>query len=168
MTTNEKRYYYVTPKDIEKAEMNGITQNVLYQRVHIRGWDVDRAITQPTRKEVPFYSKWTETAEANGINLRVFRDRVRKHGWVEETAATTPVLTPVERGRRGAEMGGKRLYTQSQLEQMDKHGLSKDTVAQRVNKYGWTMEEAVNTPALSFAERTKRVRNNRKRKEALC
>jgi len=96
----EKRYYYISLEDETIAEANGISYQTLYQRVHQYGWDVDRAITQRTRVEVPFHSEWIEVAKANGIKLSLFRQRVRRHGWDEEVAATTPIIPKVESARR--------------------------------------------------------------------
>lgn len=100
MGSGEKRYYYISLEDAAIAESNGISSCALYQRVHQYGWDIDRAITQRTRVEVPFHSDWIEVAKENGIKLSLFRQRVRRHGWSEEVAATTPIIPKTESARR--------------------------------------------------------------------
>lgn len=156
MVNTEKRFYYITPEDTVTAESNGINYANLYQRVHGYGWDVDRAITQPVRKEDPFHSNWIDTAKKNGVKLSIFRARVRKYGWSEEVAATTPIISAVERGKRAG--GARSRFTQEQIKAMESLGLARSTVLQRINSYGWSMEEALTTPTLTLAERSKRVR----------
>lgn len=156
MKINEKRFYYITPEDEVIAEKNGITSNALYQRVHKYGWDIDKSITHPVRKIVRFQSDWIETAKKNGIKLNVFRARVQRYGWDEKTAATTPLISQIERVRRAS--AAKSVFTKDQIKAMEKMGLARSTVRQRVNSYGWSMEEALITPTLSMSEASKRAR----------
>lgn len=167
MSSSEKRFHYITPEDTTTAEKNGITHNALYQRVHSYGWDIDRAITQPMKRDIPFHSEWIDTAKNNGIKLSVFRARVRNQGWDEETAATTPILSSVECGIRSGDK--KNIFTEEQIKKMENLGLSRSTVRQRINSYGWSIEDAVNTPTLSLSERAKRARiGTIKRKKELA
>ena len=149
----EKRYHYITPNDYVTAEENGISEHALYQRVHIYGWDIDRAISQPMRsKGVPFehvWSKWKETAEENGISKDVFYSRCRNSGWAPEKAATIPV---------GELYSGK--WTAEELEIARRNGIdgnSMSLVSIRIKKLGWSKEKALNTPKVSEKERAKRV-----------
>ena len=37
-----KRYFYITPEDFEKAKENGIHKDTVITRVRKLGWDVDK------------------------------------------------------------------------------------------------------------------------------
>lgn len=89
---------YITPEDYEKAEKNGIKN--LYNRVHVYGWSIRRAVNTPPRKRTN-RDYWKEVAIQNGINLNTFFSRIHRSGWSEEEAATTPVMTPEEVARKG-------------------------------------------------------------------
>jgi len=142
----EKRYDYITPKDYITAEMNGITERALNQRVRDYGWDVDRAITQPMRKSTSFkkvWDKWEDTATKNGVSHTRFYHRIKNDGWSEEKAATQKVSN----GR----------WTEKQLEVMKMNNLTPNTVNMRITKMGWSEEKALHTPKMTEAERVKRV-----------
>ena len=47
----EKKYWYITPDDFERAAKNGINQDALRQRVRTLGWDIERAIKTPLKKK---------------------------------------------------------------------------------------------------------------------
>ena len=103
----KNKYVFVTDKQYETALKNGISKNTVYQRVH-RGWDVERAINQPTmdRKEswktnFKNYSvipKWVyEKAKDNGINKSTLINRISNLGWDMEEACTRKALSLGER-----------------------------------------------------------------------
>ena len=46
----EKKYWYITPDDFERAAKNGINKDTLRQRVRTLGWDIERAIKSPLKK----------------------------------------------------------------------------------------------------------------------
>ncbi|MEK4713444.1 hypothetical protein [Sporosarcina sp. FSL K6-5500] len=142
----EKRYDYITPKDYETAEANGISKRAVYQRVATYQWDIDRAVTQPLRNISSFglaWVKWEETATKNGIARNRFYHRIKIDGWSEEKAATQKAKT----GR----------WTEQQLEVMEVNNLTPNTVNMRITKMGWTEEKALNTPKMSETERLQRV-----------
>lgn len=150
----EKRYGYITPQDYETAEKSGITRHALEQRVRDYGWDIDRAITQPLKIQVPFqpiWDEWQDVATKNGISKKLFYHRVKKNGWSKEMSATHPI------------MKGKPLsddWTDEERETARRNGLDKNymnAVKVRIRN-GWTREEALNTPRLTVDERLERVR----------
>ena len=46
-------YYYITPKDYETAESNGLTKKDVYRRVYEENWSIERAISTPKMKMKP-------------------------------------------------------------------------------------------------------------------
>ena len=67
-------------------------EKVSYDTVHNRlfalGWDIERAINEPSQLETSFTKKCKE----HGINPTTARDRIVKFGWTEEEALNTPVV----------------------------------------------------------------------------
>lgn len=55
--------FYITPEEYEIAVKNGIGKVALENRIRKHGWDKERALTQPTQKQVN-NSKWYPIAEA--------------------------------------------------------------------------------------------------------
>lgn len=149
----EKRYDYITPEDYATAEKNGITKSAMEQRVYSYGWDIDRAITQPMRESRCFQSvwdKWGHQATKNGISRAVFYSRINTSGWSESKAASTKMM-------RG---GHPPRYTDEEREIARRNGLDANfmgVVTARIEKLGWTKEDALNTPKLSRKEQAKRV-----------
>ena len=85
--------YYITPKEYEIAESNGISAKNLNKRVREYGWKVEDAITKPLRKnKQKIDRKWFLLAKKNGIKYNTFLVRVRK-GMDLKQAATEPAKT---------------------------------------------------------------------------
>lgn len=149
----EMRYGYITPKDFEIAERNGINATNVRQRVNDYGWDIDRAITQPLtirQKADPVWDEWEQVATENGVYKKLFNQRINASGWSPEKAATTPI-------RKGRPIDLE--WTEEERELARKNGLDKNymnTVKARI-RLGWTREEAFRTPILTENERAKRV-----------
>lgn len=152
--------YYISPESYETAKANGISEINVYHRVYSLGWTVERAITEPVRKSEAFTSDWLAVALKNGISRDRFRNRVRYLGWGEERAAITPVLTPHEVGKLGAAATPKvsRYFTDEQRERLKKMGIAEATARQRIDLYGWSVEEATTKP-LGSRKRRKRYAN---------
>ena len=75
---------YITDKDYEIAESNGINRKLLYTRVYQLGWELERAITQkPRARGVSMF----QLARDNGIPLNLYYKRVHE-GWSPIEAAT--------------------------------------------------------------------------------
>lgn len=90
----EKRYFYITPDDYERAEANGIRRKALSDRVRSYGWDVDKAVNDKIRVSQPFeptWQKWREVCEQHGISRRLFYHRIKTGKMSEELAATKPL-----------------------------------------------------------------------------
>lgn len=136
----EKRYHYITPEDEEIAEGNGINQHALWQR-RDRGWDIDRAITEPLRVETPYqpiWGKWEAVATEHGISRRLFYHRVKLSGWSEKRAATSPLGSRKNKG----------YFTDDEISKMKRLGIGRSTARNRIKVSGWTREEATSTPVL--------------------
>jgi hypothetical protein len=41
----------ITPELLERATQNGINKYTLHARIHLRKWDVERAVTEPTHSQ---------------------------------------------------------------------------------------------------------------------
>ena len=80
-----KRYFYITPEDFEKAKENGIHKETVITRVRKLGWDVDKAITKPARKKRKFTKEEIEIMEENGIDRNTAVCRLN-YGWTVEEA----------------------------------------------------------------------------------
>lgn len=148
----EKRYDYITPDDYEQAELNGISAQLLEQRVRSFLWDVDKAVMTPKKQQRSFkktWAKWKEIATENGIDRDAFTNRVRSLGWDEEVAATT---------KKGVRSRGR--WTDEELETARRNGIDGSSMSiprMRINQLGWSREEALSTPKLTEKERVKRV-----------
>ena len=80
-----KRYFYITPEDFEKAKENGIHKDTVLTRVRMLGWDVDKAITKPPRKIRKFTKEEIKIMEENGIDRNTAVCRLN-YGWTVEEA----------------------------------------------------------------------------------
>lgn len=144
----EKRYDYITPIDYEQADLNGISAQLLEQRVRTNLWDIDRAINTPKKNRKchdQLWSKWSRVAIENGVNRVTFTNRVCNLKWDEKEAATT-----VKRFRRGK-------FTDQEMKIMETNNLTTNSVNMRITKLGWTREKALNTPKLKEKDRLERV-----------
>lgn len=96
---------YITEKDYEEAEKQGICRSTLRTRISMYGWDKEKAIKTPikNKKEALKYPvEWIKIAEENGIGDNLFRIRVREYGMSYEEAATIPKV-------RNKKLGYKRV-----------------------------------------------------------
>jgi hypothetical protein len=85
---------WITKEEKEIAKRNGISKSTLHSRVTYKGWDVERAITEPPKKTA-LIDGYREQCEKNGISSALFINRIRS-GMSKEEAAKTP---PQSRGR---------------------------------------------------------------------
>ena len=136
-----KRYVYITPEDYELAEKNGISNKLLYHRVRMLGWDIDRAVK--TKKKGEEYSAEAyRKAYKIGVCRNTVLERIRS-GWNVEKAFSTPLKN-----------SGKKIFPDWVYEKAKENGISYSAVYSRV-KYGWSLERAC----------TEKLKNNgRKRK----
>jgi hypothetical protein len=77
---------YLSDRDYQIAESNGISRHNAYQRFYSNGWSKERAITEPLRKDANYKRKCQEI----GLSYHTFCKR-RKLGWSMERALTEPV-----------------------------------------------------------------------------
>ena len=124
-----KRYFYITPEDFEKAKENGIHKETVITRVRKLGWDVDKAITKPARKKRKFTKEEIETMEENGIDRNTVSCRLN-YGWTLEEAISRP-----------KKPGRQYIYPEWVYEEANKNGIKYTTVNSRI-KDGWDMKRA--------------------------
>jgi hypothetical protein len=122
----------VSKRDIERAELNGISRSTLLNRVYSLGMEVEEAIAIPVMKNPP--SLWRDYESVAVIGRTTFYSRVRK-GWGPKEAAITP-LQP----RKGQKIFPEHIKTAK------KHGISHATLKMRVNGYHWSLERATTEP----------------------
>lgn len=83
----------ITFEAYEKAIKNGISKRHVYQRVHVYGWSVERAITDPVKKRNINgrygHERMIAIAEQNGISVSTYYKRLRE-GMSRRDAATKP------------------------------------------------------------------------------
>ena len=125
----EKRYWYITPEDYEIAAKNGIKKDTVNQRVRRYGWDIDRAITQKS-KRVDLPQEVMNKANEIGIDKETVLRRIRE-GWNMEEACSTII------GRTGR----PRSHPDWVYEMAKKNGIRLATVNHRIN-YGWDIMRA--------------------------
>ena len=124
-----KRYFYITPEDFEKAKENGIPKDTVLTRVRMLGWDVDRAITKPPRKIRKFTKEEIKIMEENGIDRNTVSCRLN-YGWTLEEAISRP-----------KKPGRQYIYPEWVYEEANKNGIAYGTVNSRI-KDGWDMKRA--------------------------
>ena len=120
----------ITDEDYDTASKNGINKINVYQRVHVYGWEIERAITVPTKNNKnSIRGKMLAIAEQNGISKTTFYQRI-KTGMDPYEAATKPK--------------GHTAY----LELARKNGIKDVTFYQRVTR-GMKPYEAATKPVIS-------------------
>ncbi len=146
--------FYITPEEYERAAANGIKRGTLEWRIRDGGWDKERAITTPSKRQVR-RKKWTAIAKQNGIPERNFLNRLY-HGWTNERAATEPLLTREARAERLSNQTiAKCVYPKELIDRAERIGVSRNTFNQRVLA-GWSLERAASEPLVSHQERGRR------------
>ncbi|WP_342440000.1 hypothetical protein NSS79_15340 [Paenibacillus sp. FSL L8-0436] len=134
--------YYITPGDYETAAANGIKRETLEQRVRVYGWEIERATTQPLRKQKN-RKTWRALADQNGITPDAFYRRL-KVGWDPARAATEPMVSKAESLIRARE--SYRKYPQEWLDLAAQNGISLTLFRARVRVFGWSYEKAATEP----------------------
>jgi hypothetical protein len=134
---------FVSDNDIKKAEANGVNYKNLYNRVYRLGWEVERAIHTPVKKDSRI-AKYRPLLQKHGIAESVFYTRIYQQGWDLEEAATTPLLTPGEVLKRKQEKRG--YLTQEQIKTAESNGISLNTLRARVYRQKWPVGKAISEP----------------------
>lgn len=65
----------------------GLKYDTIHNRVTKMGWDIERAINEPTHTDI---KSLMEKCKERGLIYGVVRDRINKLGWSEEEALSTP------------------------------------------------------------------------------
>jgi hypothetical protein len=142
--------YYITPEEYEIAAQNGISRKLLNQRIRQSGWDKERAITTPPKKQTNL-KRWMEIAEKNGIPYYTARNRVVLCGWSWERAVTEPIWTTERlRERMKKQNLNKRKYPKKYLELAKRNGIKIKTFHTRVRYYGWDLERAATVRPMKY------------------
>ena len=126
----EKRYWYITPTDYERAAENGISKNTLWQRVRVLGWDVEKATKTPLKKVITIPQELLKEAEIKGVSRGTISARICK-GWSIEKACKTETKSK----------GRPRVYPEWAYETAEKNGIKWKTVIYRIHK-GWDLLRA--------------------------
>lgn len=138
---------YITPEEYEIAERNGISKNLLEQRIRRLHWSHERAINAKPRKRGD-YRYWSKVAEENGISYNTFSSRINR-GWTPERAATEGTLSRSECGIRAGRTTPR--FSREILDVLELSGITYQTFYARV-KSGWDEMEAATSPLLSKKE----------------
>jgi hypothetical protein len=146
----------------EWAEIKGVSWAVLHERLD-RGWSVAEAIDTPLRtlndKRRPRKSglilehkgerlSIAQWARRIGINVSTLKTRLHRDGWSVAETLDTPLHTPKDkrRSRKTAlviEYNGERLTIAQWATKM---GLNAGALRTRLNRDGWSVADALNTP----------------------
>lgn len=140
------RYYYITPKDYEVAERNGISNTVVNQRVRVLGWSIEKSISLPLQ-ERKLTKEHFEIAATNGIKKETVKHRVHYLKWDIQEAITKPTIRK----------------TNSWLDVARSNGINLSTYRSRLCQ-GWSEEKAATTKTFSRKQSIKKaleVKNNR-------
>lgn len=125
---------YLTPEDYAIARGNGIKYHVAYERFYKYGWDKQRTITEPLKKEI-LWDKYKEKALANDVSYQRFRARIRD-GKTPEEAIAMGRLAGKDKTRLPAEV----------YERAEANGIKKGTMKHRIYRLGWDIERAITEP----------------------
>lgn len=139
----ELKVNFVSDEHIKKAKENGINYKNLYNRVYRLGWDIEKATTQPVKKD-SFIEKYRPLLQKHNIAETVFYSRIYQQGWDYEKAATTPLRAPGESSRSG--WAKKGYLTEEQVQRAEANGISLNTLRARVYRYKWDVEKAITEP----------------------
>jgi hypothetical protein len=133
---------WLTDEEYAKAKANGISRQLLYNRVFVLGWDIEIAMTATpgsVRHKLvdKVHEKWLRIAVENGIKKNTFYSRLYL-GWRYKDAATKQVN---KKGKKEKEW----------CEVAEKNGISYQTFTSRLS-YGWEPEKAATTPVMTRKE----------------
>ena len=130
----------ISSEQYQIAESNGIGRKTLHTRVYSNDWEIERAITQPVRKEPSIWHEWKDVAK---VNRAAFYVRISRGMTPEEAALTPP-------GRRN-----KGKLTKADYERAAANGIAKGTLEGRVYVFKWDVERGVTQPPKNNGRRGK-------------
>lgn len=135
---------YITQEDYKRAEANGISNELLYNRVYRMSWDVERAICQKKQvmsARIEYTAEEKELMKKNNIPVYLVYSRLRD-GWDRKKAVSTPKI--IKKGRKVKRARSK--FTDEIIELVKSNGINISTFYWRVRN-GWSEEEAATTEA---------------------
>ena len=145
------RDYYITPEEYETAEKNGVSKDLLEQRLRRLNWSRRRAVNETPKKHGD-HKYWYGIAKGNGINYNTFTSRISR-GWEPERAATEAACSRKESGTRSGRV--RKRFSKEALDMLEKSGIAYATFRARVET-GWDEMEAASHPVISKSEAGKR------------
>lgn len=140
--------FYITPEEYERAEANGISRQLLDQRVRTLNWPHEKAITKLPHVKHPI-KDWVEIAEEHGICYSTLRYRINRLHLEPEVAATKPLQDRTAQAKKAYEAGRK--YPKEIIKLAKKNRINYDTFRYRVNS-GMDMLEAATKPIMTPSE----------------
>lgn len=142
-------YFYITPQEYEEAERNGVDPFNLERRIHLLGWEKEKAINTPLGA-ITDRSQWSEVAKSNGIKYNTFMNRVNNLKWSEERAATTPVISKSKQVEN-MNQKKKRVVPKDLMVLAESNGINYHTLRERLRK-GMDPEKAATMPLMTRSE----------------
>jgi hypothetical protein len=126
--------FYITPEQYAKAAANGVPARNLEQRYRDYGWSMERAMTEPIRKNKS-HGDWPAIAKSNGITYDQYLKRVQI-GWSMEAAATTPVMQDTAAHAAHARSKRKpRTDIPDEIRALaERNGIPKSTLVHRISR----------------------------------
>lgn len=127
------------------ADVCGKPFELLYSRIVVLKWDVDKAVTTPLRvgevfeyKGVKYYGL-KALSEFSGISYAVLYRRIKNMKWSVDRAVSTPV-------------GGSSMFEYNNVKYSNLHAVARATgvsytrLYDRVVAHGWDLVRAIETP----------------------
>lgn len=151
---NGKMY---TSSEIADKSIDEINSHDITNRINLRGWDLQRAMTQPKQKRNTLYhykdgnytiQELYEIRVNKELTKKIIKSRLSK-GWDTERAITQPdniKLQPCGVGDKIYEYNGK-MYNSYELYLNRKNkNISQSQIVNRINFCGWSVEDAITIP----------------------
>ena len=91
------------------------------------------------------YVGWTAISKVVGISRKTIRERVNKKGWSLKKAIDTPVIQKQNYTPPNIVIEGREFTTWVSISK--KVGISESLLRARVHRMGWSLQDAINTPA---------------------
>ncbi|QWR99758.1 hypothetical protein [Bacillus cereus] len=154
--------FYITPKEYEEAEKNGISYDLLTRRVRNFGWDKHTAMTKPSRHNATGWNKVKEIALKNGISRPTYVARMKRN-WRLIDAISKPPIDKYQALKLAEKANSKcqnKVLTDKQEEIALSNGVCYRLARDRIRVLKWSLEDAITTPPLTSEE------CGRRRKEA--
>ncbi len=154
--------FYTYKELVKKSSVPNLSAIDLFNRVDKLGWDIDRALTQPKNVKLQppgcrgkdreclyeYKGKIYKTHElvalssVDGLTVGNITNRINVQGWSVEDAITKPK----KQRDQQFEYNGK-MYSSKELAELSPYdNISHHDITDRINKSGWTVEDAINTP----------------------